>query len=849
MSQKHMLSNHASFGATLYQSSSTKPKPTHIDFKKPLLGALIALLAILIFIPAQAHAQDSEKIDVPQNYAQLTNWSRLSGENRIDTMAAISNAGFDSSNTVIVAYSNNFPDALSATSLAGYYKCPILLTGSGDLEQKTASEIERLGASNVIIVGGEAGVSSKAETQIKNIDGVAQVNRISGENRFKTSEAIYDAGNALGAWDSSQTKTAIVASGTGFADALSMSSYAYAESSPIFLTGSDGNLTKESFKAIFKGNFDRVIIAGGEGVVSEMTEDILQAFFGDDNAARLAGENRYETSSKIVSWCIEQGMSYDGLAIAYGGNFPDALSGGALCGSQNSVVMLVSTDNYSDAQSAISKNKTTIKKANILGGTGALPTSLYQTFQRATLKEATNISNAVITISTTPANNVYTGGVISAAIDKVTLDGVELPQSAYTQDASSTLSATNAGSYTISVTGNAPDYTGTATATWEIAQAELPSGQIPSGLSTTAYTKQKLSNVVLPALPSGYAGSLSWKDSNESVGDNVGTVVRTAIYEPADTNYKSVEVNVSIEVTGNSYWIAPAKKSTTSSAAPANNPNYVSPETDIVRSQAQITEDMTLLHEGESSTNKTSDGLTYSEVKAKYLNWMQNDNYHLYTLWNGTDAGDGENKWVEFRIIQVGEHDSDGSAVTFMATHALPSAKQINPVSSDGKSTNAGGWSASVLKSSMISGGDVYSGLGDLAKNAKVLSKSSSSYNSDDGWVVTTSINNQIWLLSYSEVFGEDGDRVDVGAFNNEGSQYSWFANKITNSDGYNSAISSIDKTRSGDSPKNSNSPNWWHRSPLITTSSCFGTINTNGAPDDLGSTARYYSVVPCLAL
>ena len=138
MSQKHTLSNHVSFGATLYQSSSTKPKPTHIDFKKPLLGALIALLAILIAIPTQAYAQDSEKIDVPQNYAQLTNWSRLSGENRIDTMAAISNEGFDSSNTVIVAYSNNFPDALSATSLAGYYKCPILLTGSGDLEQKTS---------------------------------------------------------------------------------------------------------------------------------------------------------------------------------------------------------------------------------------------------------------------------------------------------------------------------------------------------------------------------------------------------------------------------------------------------------------------------------------------------------------------------------------------------------------------------------------------------------------------------------------------------------------------------------------------------------------------------------------
>ncbi len=358
------------------------------------LAIFFALLVALASIPAQALAEDtSEQITVPDGQVQLVKWSRLSGESRIDTMAAISAEGFDSADTVVIANSNNFPDALSATALAGYYNAPILLTSPDALDSKAASEIERLGAKKAIIIGGEAAISPATASQINQISSVTSVDRISGTDRFKTSEEIYNAGKKVGAWDKASTKTAIIVSGVGFADALSMSPYAYAKGAPIFLADSEGSLTSESAQAIANGGFKQVIIAGGESVVSESTQSAMENIVGKSNVTRLAGGSRYETSAKIADWSIENGLSYEGAAFATGNSFPDGLAGGALCGSRSSVLMLVSEDElsqadnaYTPATDALAANKAVVKKANILGGTGVVSTGLYQKLQTATLE-------------------------------------------------------------------------------------------------------------------------------------------------------------------------------------------------------------------------------------------------------------------------------------------------------------------------------------------------------------------------------------------------------------------------------------------------------------------------------
>ena len=144
----------------------------------------------MAFGSSQAFAQDSEQIDVPTGKVQTVDWTRLSGDTRLDTMKAISAAGFDKADTVIIASASNFPDALSATSLAGYYDAPVLLTDKDSLSSQTKSEIERLGATKAIIAGGDAAVSKDTENQIKAISNM-KVERLSGSTRYETSLAIY----------------------------------------------------------------------------------------------------------------------------------------------------------------------------------------------------------------------------------------------------------------------------------------------------------------------------------------------------------------------------------------------------------------------------------------------------------------------------------------------------------------------------------------------------------------------------------------------------------------------------------------------------------------------------------
>ena len=91
--------------------------------------------------------------------AATTN-EQLVGSNRTDTAVKISKDGWNSAETVILVNDSAIPDALTATPLAFAKNAPILLTGKGGLTKATANEIKRLGAKNVILIGGETDSSS-----------------------------------------------------------------------------------------------------------------------------------------------------------------------------------------------------------------------------------------------------------------------------------------------------------------------------------------------------------------------------------------------------------------------------------------------------------------------------------------------------------------------------------------------------------------------------------------------------------------------------------------------------------------------------------------------------------------
>ena len=272
----------------------------------------------------------------------------LAGESRYDTALAEAVAAYpEGCSRLIVASGENFPDALAATALAGLMNCPVMITSSAAMSDQVRTAILTLGVDDVVIVGGEAAVSSSVYDSLSAIlGGWCHVDRVSGADRQATALAIYNYGvqwakdNKVEGWGS----TAIIATGMNYADALSASSYAFATKSPIFLADSEGALSADIKAALSKG-FSGAIVLGGEARVSAATYSELQTQFGEDNVSRFSGDDRYATSASFAKWAVDKGvLAYQGAAITTGKNFPDALAGAPVLGLDGSVLLLVDED-------------------------------------------------------------------------------------------------------------------------------------------------------------------------------------------------------------------------------------------------------------------------------------------------------------------------------------------------------------------------------------------------------------------------------------------------------------------------------------------------------------------------
>lgn len=248
---------------------------------------------------------------------------RLSGSNRFGTAAAISQEGWETAETVILARADDFADSLAGVGLSKKYDAPILLTNPGKLSAATQTEIERLGASNVIILGGIGAVSQEIEDQL--VESGLTVERIGGKNRFDTAALI-----ATAVIEGAPVDTAVIVYGHNFPDALAAAPRAATSGYPILMVNTDAiPVATQDF--LTENNIENTIVVGGTGVISEEVFEALP------NAIRVAGNNRYETSVQIAS----EGFDPYAVFIASGDSFSDALSLAALAAKYDSSLLLV----------------------------------------------------------------------------------------------------------------------------------------------------------------------------------------------------------------------------------------------------------------------------------------------------------------------------------------------------------------------------------------------------------------------------------------------------------------------------------------------------------------------------
>lgn len=316
-------------------------------------------------------------VGLSSSYADQTVWVRLYGQNHLDTMRAISMAGWKSVDTVVVATNASYHDSLAASALAGACGSPIIITNASSLPPQAEGEIKRLSPRSAIVVGGSSSVSDGVVTQIK-VLGCSTVERIWGQDAPGTARAVAKKMREFG----KTRRTCIVATSATFHDALSISPFAYWSGSPILLCDSDNCLSAESLNIIREGGYSEIIIVGGRMSVAQSVESDLRSIPGVTHVKRLSGQSAYETSLAIAQWELQQGMTVKNVGIANGLEHYDALAGGALCGQGGSPLLVVSNQNRVCITDFVAKHKGEVSKGYVFGGPNSVSQQTWLTLLR-----------------------------------------------------------------------------------------------------------------------------------------------------------------------------------------------------------------------------------------------------------------------------------------------------------------------------------------------------------------------------------------------------------------------------------------------------------------------------------
>lgn len=283
----------------------------------------------------------------------------LSGTNMYATAVEISKAGYSAASTVILASGINFPDALAAGPLAIQENAPILLTETNRIPQETLDEIKRLKAAKVIILGGGGAVGSAVATTLNN-RGIT-VERVCGSNRFGTAVEIAKRVRAK----SGVTGKIVLANGYGFADSLSIGSYASKAGIPILITDTN-TLSAETKAAIKTFGVKEVQIIGGYTVVSQTVENELKGM--GMIVTRTYGSNRFETSVKVAGKFFPASQK---AVVANGRTFADALAAVPLAAKLNAP-MILSEQNSLPAEVRTYMASSYICRITVVGGDSAV---------------------------------------------------------------------------------------------------------------------------------------------------------------------------------------------------------------------------------------------------------------------------------------------------------------------------------------------------------------------------------------------------------------------------------------------------------------------------------------------
>ncbi|KQQ08349.1 cell wall-binding repeat-containing protein [Rathayibacter sp. Leaf296] len=208
-------------------------------------GRLTSVVAdeIRRLAPRRIVVVGSEATIVPSTYdaiaALAPRIERIGGRDRYETSRLLVAGVFDRDRRrqdaleVYLATGRNFPDALSASSVAAQFGSPVLLVDGAaeEIDDATTRTLSGVRASGFILVGGPTTITPGFEASMRSRYFFSSIERVAGRDRYATSALLFR--------QSALQDTVYLAAGATFPDALSGVASGAAQGSAVLLVEKD----------------------------------------------------------------------------------------------------------------------------------------------------------------------------------------------------------------------------------------------------------------------------------------------------------------------------------------------------------------------------------------------------------------------------------------------------------------------------------------------------------------------------------------------------------------------------------------------------------------------------------
>jgi len=243
-----------------------------------------------------------------QGAAAVISVDRLSGADRYATAAEIAEAFADEVEgrgrpaiDIILVTSGadaHFGCALPAPALSRLYEAPLLLTERSKVPNSLKRFVEDWDIDRAFILGGTDVVSDDVKDELEDLNNV-DVKRVAGDDCYGTAVEVAElVGSSPGTPGTyrREGRTALVATGEVFADALAAGPLAYTGEHPILLTPRS-SLDSRVSQFLRSSRTEHVIILGGTAAVLGSVERDIERL--GISVERLFGADRYATAVRV----------------------------------------------------------------------------------------------------------------------------------------------------------------------------------------------------------------------------------------------------------------------------------------------------------------------------------------------------------------------------------------------------------------------------------------------------------------------------------------------------------------------------------------------------------------------